>query len=120
MAFATMMLNRGEHRGRRLLSKQSVALMETDHITPAQKATSPFAPGFWEKTGWGYGLAIILRHQAGDPRGCGWLGGYGTSAFWDRETGLVHILLTQRMMDSPSPPAAFVDFWRAAYEAIES
>jgi CubicO group peptidase (beta-lactamase class C family) len=120
LAFGTMMLNRGEHRGRRLLSERSVALMETDHITPAQKAMSPFAPGFWDKTGWGYGLAVIHRHEPGDPRGCGWLGGYGTAGFWDRETGLVHVLMTQRMMDSPSPPAVFIDFWRAAYNAIES
>jgi CubicO group peptidase (beta-lactamase class C family) len=120
LAFAAMMLNNGEHQGKRLLSERSVRLMETDHITPAQKATSPFVPGFWEKTGWGYGLAVIQRHDSGDPRGSGWTGGYGTAAFWDRETGLAHVLLTQRMMDSPTPPAVYVDFWRGVYEAIDS
>lgn len=29
------------------------------------------------------------------------------------------ILLTQRMMDSPEPPRAFVDFWSSAYQAID-
>jgi hypothetical protein len=32
---------------------------------------------------------------------------------------LVGILLTQRMMDSPEPPRAFVDFWSSAYQAID-
>jgi CubicO group peptidase (beta-lactamase class C family) len=119
LAFAAMMLGYGEHQGKRLLSERSVALMETDHITPAQKAVSPFVPGFWDKTGWGYGLAVIHKYAPGDPRGCGWMGGYGTAAFWDRQTGLAHVLLTQRMMDSPSPPPIYVDFWRGVYEAID-
>lgn len=119
LTFAEMMLGDGVYQGNRLLSERSVRLMETDHITPAQKAASPFAPGFWEKTGWGYGLAVIQRHEPGDPRGCGWTGGYGTAAFWDRKTGLAHVLLTQRMMDSPSPPAVYGDFWRGVYEAID-
>jgi hypothetical protein len=28
-------------------------------------------------------------------------------------------LLTQRLMDSPQPPRAFVDFWTSAYQAID-
>jgi hypothetical protein len=32
---------------------------------------------------------------------------------------LTGILPTQRMMDSPQPPRAFVDFWNSAYQAIE-
>ncbi|WP_224244725.1 serine hydrolase domain-containing protein [Hyalangium gracile] len=120
LAFARMMLNRGEYGDRRLLSEQSVELMTTDHITAEQKAVSPFSPGFWDKRGWGYALSIIKQHEPGEPRGFGWDGGYGTSCYWDPETGLIGILMTQRMMDSPSAPAAFVDFWRSAYEAIEA
>jgi CubicO group peptidase (beta-lactamase class C family) len=118
-AFARMMLAKGEFGGRRILSERSVALMTTDHITAQQKAASPFAPGFWEKAGWGYGLATVNRHEPGDPRGCGWDGGYGTSAYWDPQTGVIGILLTQRMMDSPTPPPVHVDFWRSVYESVE-
>ncbi|MCY1083303.1 serine hydrolase domain-containing protein [Archangium lansingense] len=118
LAFARMMLNKGEHQGRRLLSARSVELMTTDHITPQQKAASPFSPGFWDEHGWGYGLSIVQKHEPGDPRGFGWDGGYGTSSYWDPETGVIGVLLTQRMMDSPTAPAAFVDFWRTAYEAL--
>ncbi|WP_395838720.1 serine hydrolase domain-containing protein [Cystobacter fuscus] len=119
LAFARMMLNRGAYPGGRILSEHSVSLMTTDHITPAQKAVSPFSPGFWDKQGWGYAVSVITRHEPGDPRGFGWDGGYGTSCYWDPETGLIGILLTQRTMDSPTAPAAFVDFWRSAYEALQ-
>ncbi|AKJ03798.1 CubicO group peptidase (beta-lactamase class C family) [Archangium gephyra] len=119
LAFARMMLNKGEHGGRRLLSERSIELMTTDHITPQQKAVSPFGPGFWDKRGWGYALSIVHKHEPGDPRGLGWDGGYGTSCYWDPQTGVVGVLMTQRMMDSPAAPAAFVDFWRSAYEAVQ-
>ena len=88
-------------------------------ITAAQKAVSPFVPGFWDKTGWGYGLASIKKHEPGDPRGFGWDGGYGTSCYWDPQTGVIGLLLTQCLMDSPTAPPAYVDFWRATYEAVE-
>ncbi|WP_257459617.1 serine hydrolase domain-containing protein [Archangium lipolyticum] len=120
LAFARMMLNKGAHGGRRLLSERSVELMTTDHITPQQKAVSPFGPGFWDKRGWGYALSIVHEHEAGEPRGFGWDGGYGTSCYWDPKTGLIGILLTQRLMDSPDAPPAYVDFWRSAYEAIQT
>jgi CubicO group peptidase (beta-lactamase class C family) len=120
LAFARMMLNKGAHGSRRLLSERSIELMTTDHITPQQKAVSPFGPGFWDKRGWGYALSIVHKHEPGDPRGLGWDGGYGTSCYWDPQTGVIGVLMTQRMMDSPSAPAAFVDFWRSTYEAVQS
>jgi CubicO group peptidase (beta-lactamase class C family) len=118
LAFARMMLNKGRHGERRILSERSVELMTTDHITPEQKAVSPFVPGFWDKRGWGYGLSLVLKYEPGESRGLGWDGGYGTSAYWDPATGLIGILLTQRLMGSPNAPATFADFWRSAYEAL--
>jgi CubicO group peptidase (beta-lactamase class C family) len=119
LAFARMMLNRGEHEGRRILSERSVALMTTDYITPGQKAVSPFSPGFWDRRGWGYGLSIVHKPVPGDFRGFGWGGRYGTSCSWDPGTGLIGILLSQRLMDSLEVPQMNVDFWRLAYEALE-
>jgi CubicO group peptidase (beta-lactamase class C family) len=119
LAFAQMMLNKGEHRGRRLLSERSIALMTTDHIPAEVKAVSPFSPRFWEKRGWGYALSVVHKAQPGDPRGFGWDGGYGTSCYWDPKTGVIGVLLTQKLMVSPAAPPVFVDFWRSTYEAIE-
>jgi len=56
---------------------------------------------------------------AGLPRGYGGEGGSGTAWRTDPATGLTGILLTQRMMTSPEPPAVVRDFWAAAYAAID-
>jgi hypothetical protein len=48
--------------------------------------------------------------------------GPGASVFrpyTDPAEGMIGILLTQRMMDSPEPPKVFTDFWTLAYGAME-
>jgi CubicO group peptidase (beta-lactamase class C family) len=52
------------------------------------------------------------------PRGYGWEGGSGTAWRTDPVTGLTGILLTQRMVASPEPPAVARDFWSAASAAL--
>jgi hypothetical protein len=37
----------------------------------------------------------------------------------DITEGMIGILFTQRMMDSPEPPKVFVDFWTLAFGAME-
>lgn len=118
LAFARMMLN-GGHAGQRLLSPGSVSLMTRDHITADQKARSVFAPGFWDQYGWGLGVAVSHRKTVSEPYGFGWDGGYGTSSYWNPESGLIGILLTQRLWDSPEPPAVRKDFWQAANAAFD-
>jgi CubicO group peptidase (beta-lactamase class C family) len=54
------------------------------------------------------------------PGRFGWDGGFGTSAYSDPKNDFVGILLTQRMMDSPEPPAVFNDFWKHAYRSLEA
>ncbi|MGB8324572.1 MAG: hypothetical protein WCE52_16555 [Candidatus Acidiferrum sp.] len=49
----------------------------------------------------------------------GWTGGYGTTAYTDPAEGMIGILFTQRMMDSPEPPRVFTDFWTLPYGAKE-
>ena len=121
LAFCRMMLGKGRHGNERLLSRASVELMTTDHITPEQKAASPFFPGFWDNRGWGFGLSITTRRDdvAGSPGRFGWDGGYGTSGYTDPKEGLIGILMTQRVWDSPRAPAVLTDFWTQAYAAIE-
>ena len=57
--FATMLMRGGELDGVRLLSPESIATMTRDHIDPAQKTPDSFFPGFWDTTGWGYGMGIL-------------------------------------------------------------
>ena len=120
LAFGELLLGNGKRGDTRILSRPSVELMMTDHITPEQKAVSHFFPGFWETTGWGFGGAVITRRDDLAPAGrYGWDGGYGTSFYVDPTEGMVGVLLTQRLWDSPEPPTVRSDFWTSAYAAID-
>jgi CubicO group peptidase (beta-lactamase class C family) len=121
LAFAQMMLNWGKLGNQRILSRPAVEAMITDQLTPAQKAASSFAPGFWDSRGWGLGLSIVTRRDniAAVPGRYGWDGGYGTSWYSDPSEDLIGILMTQRLWTSPSPPDVCQDFWTSAYQAID-
>ena len=121
LAFGQMMLEGGKHGNQRILSRPSVELMTTDHITAEQQAVSSFFPDFWDSHGWGFGVSIVTRRTdiAATPGRYGWDDGYGTSWYVDPKEELVGILMTQRVWDSPSPPGVLLDFWTSAYQAID-
>jgi CubicO group peptidase (beta-lactamase class C family) len=121
LAFGQMMLNKGKYGGARLLSRPSVETMTTDQLTPAQKAVSGLAPGFFDSHGWGFGLSVVTRRDdiAGTVGTFGWDGGLGTSWRSDPTEEMVGILLTQGVWTSPNPPAVCRDFWTSAYQAID-
>lgn len=118
-AFCRMMLDRGRHRGRRILSRPSVELMTTDQLTAQQRAENRLF--FGDSRGWGFGMAVVTRRTdvASTPGRFGWDGGIGTSGWSDPAEDMVGILMTQRLMDSPQPPGVFRDFWTSAYQAID-
>jgi CubicO group peptidase (beta-lactamase class C family) len=118
-AFAQMMLNGGRLGSERILSRPSVELMTTDQLSPEQKSGSELF--FGDNRGWGMGLSVFTRRDdlCNVPGRFGWDGGYGTSWYSDPKENLTGILLTQRMMDSPQPPRALLDFWTLAYQAID-
>jgi len=117
-AFAAMLAAGGGG----LLSPGSVALMLRDRTTPRDRAENPWF--FGEHLGWGLMMSVPATGAdpravpAGMPRGYGWEGGSGTAWRTDPATGLTGILLTQRLMTSPEPPAVARDFWSAADAAI--
>jgi len=121
LAFGQMMLNEGKHGSERVLSRPSVELMTTDHLTPDQKAASGFVPGFWENRGWGFGMSIITRRDDVARRvgTFGWDGGLGTTWSSDPSEDMVTIVMTQRAWTSPSPPDVCLDFWTSAYAAVD-
>jgi CubicO group peptidase (beta-lactamase class C family) len=118
-AFAQMMQNGGRLGSERILSRPSVELMTSDHLTSEQKQGSEWF--FGDNRGWGLGLSVFTRRDdlSAVPGRFGWDGGYGTSWYSDPKENLTGILLTQRMMDSPRPPAVMADFWTSAYQAID-
>ena len=118
LKFCRMMLDKGRYAGGRILSRPSVELMTTDQLTAKQKEDAQLF--FGDSAGWGFGMAVVTRRaNLFGPGRFGWDGGYGTTAHSDPSEDLVGVLLTQRMMDSPSPPKAFTDFWTSAYQAID-
>ncbi|WP_426562754.1 serine hydrolase domain-containing protein [Angustibacter sp. McL0619] len=116
LAFARLLLSDGQVGDRRLLSKESVRLMTTDHLTPAQRDA---AASFLEGQGWGYGGSVDVA--PGDPWNVpgryGWVGGTGTSAYITPSTGAVSILMTQLELAGPTPPGVMRAFWTHAAAA---
>jgi len=117
LAFARLLLAGGRARGRQVIAEALVAQMQSEQVPEDVKSRSLFVPGFWEHQGWGYGLSIRHGVQPGEPRGCGWFGGYGTCAYWDRESGVTAILLSQRLVEGPSASQIYTDFFDGAYAA---
>ncbi len=54
------------------------------------------------------------------PGRYGWDDGFGTSWYVDPTEDLIGILMTQRVWDSPEPPAVLLDFWTSAYQVIDA
>jgi CubicO group peptidase (beta-lactamase class C family) len=118
-AFSRMMLSKGRHGREQILSRAAVELMTSDQLTPEQRAGSEIF--FGTHSSWGFGMAVDIRRKEifHTPGRFGWTGGFGTSAYTDPAEGMIGILFTQRMMDSPEPPKVFTDFWTLAYGAMD-
>jgi CubicO group peptidase (beta-lactamase class C family) len=121
LAFARMLQGGGKQADVRILSRLSVEVMTTDQLTPEQKAASDLGAGFFDRYGWGFGMAVVTRRDgvATVPGQYGWDGGLGTSWRSDPKEEMVGILMTQRAWESPVPPPVTSDFWTGAYQAID-
>jgi CubicO group peptidase (beta-lactamase class C family) len=114
-----MLLN-GQGGTEVLISRDSITQMMTDQITPAQKAASPFAPGFWDTNGWGFGVSMTTAPDriSVTPGRIGWRGGYSTTFIADPSMDLVAIMLLQRVMASPDDVAIHETFLKETYDAL--
>lgn len=109
LAFAQMFLRGGSPA----LSGESVREMTRDQLTPAQRAGQEV---FLNDRSWGLCQSVIV---SGDRAGAfGWDGGLGSSFLVDPARDLVVIVLTQRLFDSPTPPAVHAALQDAAYAAL--
>jgi CubicO group peptidase (beta-lactamase class C family) len=113
LAFARFLLAEGATDGRRLLTRESVHRMTTDHLTPAQRTA---ARVFLHGQGWGYGGSVDVEAKEPwqVPGRYGWVGGAGTAAHLVPATGTVTVLLTQVELTSPEPTPLMREFWRYA------
>ncbi len=118
--FLRTLVESGRVDGAPLISEAHLRQMTTDQVPAENKTPDSFFPGFWDGTGWGFGVGI---ETTGSHRGrYGWSGGQGTNFFVDPD-GTIGILLTQvemgeqmgRMVDefqalsAPSPSSSSLE-----------
>jgi CubicO group peptidase (beta-lactamase class C family) len=115
-----MMLNKGVWGRERLLAQASIESMTSDQLMPQQRQGAEIFFGSHSSWGFGMGVNIQLDKPWTVPGRFGWDGGFGTSAYSDPKNDFIGILLTQRLVDSPEPPAVFTDFWTHAYRSLEA
>jgi CubicO group peptidase (beta-lactamase class C family) len=90
--FLRRLVERGRVEGAPLISEVHLRQMTSDQVPAENKTPDSFFPGFWDRTGWGFGVGVETR---GPRRGrYGWSGGQGTNFYVDAD-GTVGILLTQ-------------------------
>jgi CubicO group peptidase (beta-lactamase class C family) len=104
--FATMMLNKGELDGIRLLGRKTVELMTMNHLPDGQDLTTLALPSMFTETvygGVGFGLGFSVMQSparaqiSGTPGEFAWGGAAGT-AFWiDPVEEIVVVFMTQLM-----------------------
>ena len=121
LAFGRMMLNKGVAGKERILSRPTVETMVTDQMTAAQKAASPFFPGFWDNQGWGLGMAVTTHRDnvGASPGQFGWDGAFGTSWKSDPAEDMTAVLMIQKMGFGPQAASLSSDFWTLVYQAID-
>ena len=118
LAFGRMMLGGGRVGRTRVLSRPSVEVMTTDHLSAEQAADASWFLGAGR--GWGFGLSVFTARidAAAVPGRYGWDGGLGTSWYNDPRESMIGIVMTQRLTSPTSPPVAD-DFWTGVYASID-
>ena len=126
--FASMMLNKGELDGIRLLGRKTVELMTMNHLPDGQDLTNLALPGMFTETGYagvGFGLGFSVMQSparaqiAGTPGEFAWGGAAGT-AFWiDPGEQLIAVFMTQIMqMGHPAPYPIRRELRTLVYSAV--
>lgn len=91
--FYQMVLNRGQYRGKRILSKESVEAMTS-------LSTGDLETGFTPGNGWGLGWCLVREPQGVtemlSPGTFGHGGAFGTQGWVDPATKTIYVLLIQR------------------------
>ena len=111
LRLCTMLLNRGELDGVRILGRKTVELMTTNHLPTGGDLSSMGRPVFSETSydgiGFGLGFSVMLdparAHVVGSPGEFAW-GGAASTMFWvDPREELIGMLLTQLVPSSTYP-----------------
>jgi CubicO group peptidase (beta-lactamase class C family) len=108
LAFARMLLQGGELGGTRLLSEESIRLMTTNRLTPAQRRTLQFGIPFFMGQGFGLGLSVVddAKRNAwlgtGRQGAFGWPGLFG--GWWQADPAEHTVMVWLQQTLPPQPP----------------
>ena len=111
LRFCTMLLNKGELDGARILGRKTVDYMTTNHLPSGGDLTSMGRPRFSETSydgiGFGLGFSVMLdparAHVMGSPGEFAW-GGAASTMFWvDPAEELIGLLMTQLIPSATYP-----------------
>ncbi len=111
LRFCSMLLNKGELDGARLLGRKTVDYMTRNHLPSGGDLTSMGQPVFSETSydgiGFGLGFSVMLdpskAQVIGTPGEYAW-GGMASTMFWiDPQEEMIGMLLTQLMPSSSYP-----------------
>ena len=108
LTFARMLLQGGQAGGTRVLSEESIRLMTTNRLTPAQRRTLQFGIPFFMGQGFGLGLSVIADAKrnawmgAGRPGAFGWPGLFG--GWWQADPAEQSVMLWLQQTLPPQPP----------------
>lgn len=115
--FCQMLLNGGRLDGRRILSRKTVELMTSNHLSTSQ------IPPDWADPGIGFGLGVRVSmdpaqsQMLGTVGEHGWSGAAGTYYWVDPQEQFIGIFMSQFQPGGYFPASA--DFRTAAYQAID-
>ncbi len=121
--FALMLAGGGKLGDVRLLSRKTVELMTSDHLTPSEFETFGLR-GYRVFSGNSFGLGVMVQTEGAAYRGLGsvgkngWGGAAGTWYWVDPKEDLVAVLMIQRMSLGGPPIAISRDFETAVYQAV--
>jgi CubicO group peptidase (beta-lactamase class C family) len=123
LRFASMILNRGELDGVRILSRKGIELMTQNALTPEEKVPDAFGFRFFASgQGFGLGVGVVeevgLTATLGSAGKNGWGGAAGSWYWIDPKERLIGILMIQRMRGGEATPIS-QDFQTLVYRALE-
>lgn len=120
--FALMLINGGSLDGVDVLSRKSVELMMSNHLTQLPLPIAGLNPG--ESFGLGGSVVVDLarRGRLGSTGQFGWSGAGGTWYTIDRQERLVAILMTQHLPEGAShdPRKPIVDYSNLLYQSLQA
>src|SRR5262249_20754755 len=123
--FAKLFVENGSSNGVQILTKETVDLMCSNHLTPYQKEHSKLMGSamFRDHFGFGLGVAVVTKENkyvsmpcAGSVGSVGWPGAYGGWWSADRANKTISIFLTHSMTD-PKQLGQGIGF--GVFEAID-